>query len=117
MKSGKPKLIENSRADCGITRCGHNCPAMECPYRYCAMRSLLRAAITVDRQRFRGACVIGHDAIMAIRAAIRLAGHTPEPTESPNTLADQLRMGEARMKALEALTGRVPEPGDSPCKS
>lgn len=35
-------LIENSPDDPNATRCGHNFPAKECPYRHCGYKDLLQ---------------------------------------------------------------------------
>jgi hypothetical protein len=72
---GKGARIENDRADANTTRCGHNYEMAGCPFKFCAARSLLEAAIRCDRQHMEA--YIGHDAIVAMRAAIRLAGHKP----------------------------------------
>lgn len=74
-------LIENARNDAAVLRCGHNFPLAECPYRYCAGRALLLAAKTVDRQ-IMGGHPVGHDAVVALRSALRLACIEPAPERS-----------------------------------
>jgi hypothetical protein len=81
MEAVKRQVIENARNDAAVLRCGHNFPLAECPYRYCAGRALLLAAQTVDRQ-IMGGHPVGHDAVVALRFALRLAGIEPAPERS-----------------------------------
>jgi hypothetical protein len=86
MMKGKGRPIENTRDQPCVTRCGHGHPIAACPWKYCAARALLKALQTIDRQNMSGHPV-GHDAFMAGRAAIRLAGEKPAPEFKPKTEA------------------------------
>jgi len=115
MLKGKGKhMIQNLKYDQPVRQCAHNFRYVECPYRYCAGRAMLEALKRIDRQAM-SPYPIGHDAIMAARAALRLAGEKPAPEYNPKrrTLPDdevsivptptenQRRMHQARLKALE----------------
>lgn len=116
MKKPEPAKIENNRTDKGALRCAHFSEYSKCPYRYCAGRAMLEALKRIDRQAM-SPHPIGHDAIMAVRAALRLAGEKPAPEYKPRrrTLPEdevsivpepteeQRRKQDARMKALHAL--------------
>ena len=82
MMKGKGRLIENTRDNPNVARCGHNHAITACPWKHCAARSLLKALQTIDRQAM-SPYPVGHDAIMAARAAIRLAGEKPAPEYKP----------------------------------
>ncbi len=78
MEAEQSQRIQNTRNDAAVLRCGHNFPLTECPYRCCASKALLRAAKTIDRQ-IMGGHPVGHDAVVALRAAMKLAGVKPAP--------------------------------------
>jgi len=123
---GKPQKIKNHRHDNAVRHCGHGFEFARCPYRYCAGRAMLEALKRIDRQIMTGARVVGHDAVIAARAAIRLAAETPTPEDTPTAVGGsvltaailekqrldpeyQPTKSEARALALDAvLFGRVP---------
>jgi len=64
-------MIENRKDDVAVVRCGHNFRMLDCPYRYCAARALLEAALKVGLP-------VETDPVGAVdlRRAIRLAGYS-----------------------------------------
>ena len=116
MKTPKAAQIANQPGEPTVLRCAHYYRFVDCPYRYCAGRAMLEALQRIDRQAM-SLHPIGHDAIMAVRAALRLAGQKPAPEYKPRRrnlpddevsivpepTEEQRRKQDARMKALHAL--------------